>query len=249
MIAWKLGQVVFPNSLAYHAIYFGSVLILGFAWALYMRFHPLRRPFHSNAKIREEFLKEQPINRIRTEQYLNELLDKEKTDIKKWQDEVKLPTSIKDGLKILLIRRWAQDASDQEFTEWAVKALEYNLDSPSLRILAGLNLPADREDIPQYFEATLHELSIPQLSQDGMIMDYFHYICKAIVNGAISPDQGIHLIHLKVIDPLSHPDGLMAWCYMWEGNSPDGSFAELNGVARDNLILEYARKELESIKV
>ena len=154
--------------------------------------------------------------------------------------------TINDKLSNLLARRWASDALGEDYVKWALDALEAGWDTPSLRILAGLNLTSPLADIEPYFLSVLKELSIEEPAPDEMPLHYLRYVCRAIMTRTITPDQGIDLIHKRVINPLGHPKHLMHWCFLWEGNNPDGSFAELKGIERDNIIIEYARKEIAS---
>jgi hypothetical protein len=48
-----------------------------------------------------------------------------------------------------------------------------------------------------------------------------------------------------VVGPLNHPADLMGWCYLWEGNAPDGSFAGLSREELDRTAREFARTWLE----
>lgn len=64
-------------------------------------------------------------------------------------------------------------------------------------------------------------------------------VAEAIANGAISPDEGITLIHQRVVSPLGHREDLMRWCALWEGLTAGGG-AELEDSERAEAIRSEA---------
>lgn len=60
----------------------------------------------------------------------------------------------------LILNRSLGTAYPDQYVDWAVEQMCNGLDSPSLRILAGLNTKFDSEEIESYFKKTCSELDI-----------------------------------------------------------------------------------------
>lgn len=54
-------------------------------------------------------------------------------------------------------------------------------------------------------------------------------------------------MHSAVVGPLNHPDDLMGWCYLWEGNPPDGTFEDLSDAEIESEARAFAAKWLASL--
>lgn len=63
----------------------------------------------------------------------------------------------------LLLNRSMGLATPESHINWAVERLCEGVDSPSLRILAGLNVLLERDEIEEYFTKTCKELNIDSL--------------------------------------------------------------------------------------
>jgi hypothetical protein len=85
----------------------------------------------------------------------------------------------------------------ESIPELAASTLEEGLDSPSLRILAGIT-QNDAEEIRKYLLRTINELEIecPSKEQSAWLL-IEHYI-KQIIENKIDPHAGIHLIIWKI---------------------------------------------------
>jgi hypothetical protein len=244
IIAWQAGGLIFGHGLKFNLIFFGSIIVVAVVAAIIWVFYSYKlHRMNTSIKTFKHNLASDQEKAKRIDEYYQ----KEINTIKQWQGTA-IPQAIQNQLTILLARRWAGDSSREEYIKWAQDVLEQNLDSQSIRILAGLNLPTDQSEVEQYFLRSLRDLAIQEPSQDEMPIHYFHYMCRAILAEKVTPDHGIDLIHKRVVTPLGHPDKLMPWCFLWEWNHPR-TLAEIKGgaVARDGLIREYASKELESI--
>lgn len=57
----------------------------------------------------------------------------------------------------------------EEYVEWAVQAIVDGIDSPSLRILAGLPHLVIPSEAEHYFQRTLSELGVPLISGEEAI--------------------------------------------------------------------------------
>lgn len=145
-------------------------------------------------------------------------------------------------LELAVVFQLDSASDNRPFVNWAVDALVAGFDTPSLRVLAGLDLDGEplRADVYPAFAASLSELGIrlPDASVTGRL--YVRHVAQAIVAGAIAPRDGAELIHARVVSPLEHPPDLMPWCYVWEGNSIDCTLLGDNEI--DEEIIRLAKK-------
>jgi hypothetical protein len=108
--------------------------------------------------------------------------------------------------------------SGEKICAWAVSALEAGFDTESLRTLAGMSL----EVLPSFFEAR-------------------PYFMRALQELQLSlPSNREEALRAYVV-PLNHPPDLMGWCYLWEGNAPDGTFAKMSEEDLERAAREFAR--------
>jgi hypothetical protein len=128
-----------------------------------------------------------------------------------------------------------------DYSRWGEAALEHGLDSPALRILAGLGPQTIWSEAEPYFRRTLAELGITLPTVDESLRRlYLREVAGQIAVGEIPPAKGLERIHRWVVGPLGHPPDLSHWCYLWEGLDPEG-FGELSEGARDALALAAAK--------
>jgi hypothetical protein len=146
------------------------------------------------------------------------------------------------SLEVLVLLQSGQPIG-QRAVDWAVSALEAGFDCHSIRLLAGLDMsgqPTSFEAIP-LFDAALLELGIQKPSFDEAARLYVREIADATLAGRLAPRHAADLIHRRVIGPLDHPEDLMPWCYVWEGNSADCT-RSLEDHEWDNEIMKVARE-------
>jgi hypothetical protein len=137
----------------------------------------------------------------------------------------------------------------EKICAWAVSALEAGFDTESVRILAGTSLEA----LPSFFEARPYfmralqelQLSVPT-SREEALRAYTRSVAEDLVLGRIAVESALDDIHSAVVGPLNHPPDLMGWCYLWEGNAPDGSFAEMSKEELKEAAREFAKTWLAS---
>jgi hypothetical protein len=143
----------------------------------------------------------------------------------------------------LLIRELRDKPSGSDFVAWAVQALCDGYDSPTLRLLAGLDL----DGLPSAFEASekfravLDELGIQLPDEPTLLRTYVEDVARAIVQGNLEPQAAVAQIHREVLTPFEHPTDLMAWCYLWEGLDPK-DYSSLEGEALDQAIHQAAQQ-------
>lgn len=123
------------------------------------------------------------------------------------------------GLAALLT---SPEISGDDYVAWACAELGKGVDSPSLRILAGLSRGANPFEAETHFRSALGELHIELPEMSRIRLAYLRCVAEAIAGGTISPDEGIALIHRRVVSPLGHREDVMRWCRLWEGISASG---------------------------
>jgi len=94
----------------------------------------------------------------------------------------------------------------ERLPEVAIDALEEGIDSPALRMLAGLV----KNEIPEaatIFSRALKELGFPELSRRDAVRVYAIAVSEQILNGKISPLDGANKLwdaSIRVKDPDFH---------------------------------------------
>lgn len=145
-------------------------------------------------------------------------------------------------------RAWlafASTAIGDDLVRWAEGALETGLDSPSLRRLAALGLPAALSEASPLLRRALEELGIrPPITDEEARRHHLADVCDEMLSGARTVEQALDEIERTVVSPLGHPDDLMPWCYLGSGLSegPDGIFASLGAEEREAAALAAARR-------
>jgi len=132
---------------------------------------------------------------------------------------------------------------------WAVSALEAGFDTESLRVLASMSLEAMPNffETKSYFAKALQELQLPVPStREEALREYARSVAQDLVMGQMTVKNALNNIHCSVVSELDHPPDLQGWCYLWEGNSPDGSFAEMSEVELEQAACAFARAWLAS---
>ncbi len=127
--------------------------------------------------------------------------------------------------------------------DWAISTLGEGYDSPSLRVLAGLDLDAQptTEEAFQLVNAAFQEMGLRRPDLDTTARWYVCEVATAVVAGEVPPREAADKIHRLVMTPMGHPKDLMAWCYVWEGNAADCS-RPLEEYERDGEILKVAKQ-------
>jgi hypothetical protein len=79
----------------------------------------------------------------------------------------------------------------EDYIDWAYEMLLQDYDSPSLRILAGLNRPSSLREIGPYFWKAIEELQIEIPEPKTAIWDYACDLAQKIVDGQFTNIQDI----------------------------------------------------------
>jgi hypothetical protein len=95
----------------------------------------------------------------------------------------------------------------------ALEALEGELDTPSLRILAGLSENENEFVIEKYFKDTLKELSIELPEKRQAAIDFGLAIAEDIIEGREKIFEGVQKIKRKAIDTYPFNEEAKNYCY------------------------------------
>ncbi len=95
----------------------------------------------------------------------------------------------------------------------ALQALQQNLDTPSLRILAGLSDSEDGYIIDKYFKDTLKELSIDLPDKRQAAIEVGLAIAEEIFEGKQNVFEGVQNIKWNAIDAYPFYDETKDYCY------------------------------------
>ena len=124
----------------------------------------------------------------------------------------------------LLAKKVNESVCGQDYVDWAVQALTEGFNSPSLLILSSLDIDKNfsKWEAEILFTKVVTELGWIIPSDEVILQAHLVTLATQIKKGDIDPEVGIERIHREVISPLGHPEDLLSWCFLWEGNSPTG---------------------------
>lgn len=110
----------------------------------------------------------------------------------------------------LFAKKHLQSTMTEEYVQWAIDMLELEFDSKNLRILAGLSNPLNPWEVDHYFELALNDLNISKPNKEEAIKYYSIYLCEQMLNGEISPSNGLEKF-CWIAQELDYPDEYMMW--------------------------------------
>lgn len=87
--------------------------------------------------------------------------------------------------EVLLLRRALGRAQPEDYVDWAVECLCDDLDGANLRILAGLSIRFDRDDVERYFLRACGELGLGDLGDRPSPLATARLIRRAFDRGRI----------------------------------------------------------------
>jgi hypothetical protein len=91
-------------------------------------------------------------------------------------------------------KRALQQLSSVDYVDWAGEMLVQGYDSPSLRILAGLNRSASTFEAEGYFDRSMTELSLTPPDSDAAIRAYACEIARQITEDKITAKDGVRAL-------------------------------------------------------
>ena len=111
----------------------------------------------------------------------------------------------------LLLDRWMGYALPEDYVAWAVELLVAGRDTPSLRVLAGLNPTLERGDIEVYFLRSCKELKLRPLESSDSPRDAVPLVKRLYRSGTLSPVETLQLMS-RLFELSDYPDPLLeAW--------------------------------------
>jgi hypothetical protein len=109
----------------------------------------------------------------------------------------------------------------KDYISWAVDLLVAGRDTPSLRILAGLNATLDRGDIEEYFIRTCKELGLESLELSDNPRDAVPFVRRLSRSGTLSPKETLHhMSRLYELSEYSDPQ-LELWFALKDDRFPE----------------------------
>jgi hypothetical protein len=109
-------------------------------------------------------------------------------------------------------RRALNQARSEDTIAWAVASLEQGFDTPSLRILAGLDLtrPIDSFEVQTFFQKALGELELTEPGLYEAILQYADLIVNDLLDGAMDPKPAVSLL-ARLWAAADYPVHLAVW--------------------------------------
>lgn len=101
-------------------------------------------------------------------------------------------------------------ADDAAYVSWAITRLSEGLDSPNLRMLAGLEPLLNHFEVKHHFIKALKELRIERKSEKEEIESYVTEVAQAVVNGRIQPKVAVATMN-SICIASDYPSELMGW--------------------------------------
>lgn len=133
--------------------------------------------------------------------------------------------TVSDSTESLLLRRALGRACPQDYVDWAIDQICRGIDSSNLRILAGLNLRFDRDEVESYFLLSCRDLGIVHTDDAVAPLDVAGLIRRFYEQGRISSDETIEMM-AELYESSEYQEELLApWYSMREELScGDGYF-------------------------
>ena len=94
----------------------------------------------------------------------------------------------------LLLHRALGTSTREQHIEWAVQLLAQGSDTPSLRILAGLNPKTERDKIESFFRKALQELGIGNAALPTNLRQVTELVWQAYEELELSAEQVVHMM-------------------------------------------------------
>jgi hypothetical protein len=113
--------------------------------------------------------------------------------------------------KAIFGKRFLQHVFAEDYIDWAYEMLLQDYDSPSLRILAGLNRPSNFLEISPYFLDAIEELKIEIPEPKAAIRDYACDLAQQIVDGQFTSIRGVVGTLYKICRDLDYDPEYTVW--------------------------------------
>ena len=146
------------------------------------------------------------------------------------------------------VRDYIAEPSSRDYVDWAVNALLQGFEAPSLNILAGLDFEDGGAiwDAQKYFNRCMVELKLePPDHAATLLRLYLSELVSQIASGEADPRETLNRIHRSIVNPLNHSEDLMPWCFLWEGNTPDGHQGQYSEDEYREAVVAYAQSWIQ----
>lgn len=130
--------------------------------------------------------------------------------------------------------------------EWAVSQMEEGVDTPHLRILAGLSVTDEEPVVSGYFGLVLQDIGEAPLDDIEVRLGQARALASEMISGTIVPSECAHRVHDVAVGPLNHPAVLQPWCDLDGGfvTESGGPVRVLSEAELDRAVLEYGARFL-----
>lgn len=96
-------------------------------------------------------------------------------------------------------KRVIRHLDSNDYASWAGEMLTVGFDSPSLRILAGLNTFDSTHQAEDYFRRTITELKVEIPSREESLRQYACNVAKQIINRTVVPVDGVRELYAACV--------------------------------------------------
>jgi hypothetical protein len=110
-------------------------------------------------------------------------------------------------------RRAMNRVSAADYVEWATGMLVDGHDTPTLRVLAGLDERGSAFEAEEYFRRVLRELQIPEPDEAGKMRAYACDLARQIVSGTLAAEEGVRALY-QVCLATGYAPQFMVWLYL-----------------------------------
>lgn len=102
---------------------------------------------------------------------------------------VEAKTALEKSLEPLVVGEFYDRTDAKDYIGWAAKTLEAGFDSASLRVLSGLSLPIENDEVVLYFKRSLDELELVLPPLAYSLYAEIRLIAEAFEAGTITAEE------------------------------------------------------------
>lgn len=151
------------------------------------------------------------------------------------------------SLRDLILAYVDGSCTGAQAARWAEDALTRGVDTPEIRVLAGVDPGCRQDELEFDLRRAAIETGISLTGHDvtKLRRDLLRDLLAEVVAKGAPIAAILDRIHREVMIPLDHPSDLRAWCLLWEGNHPE-RMTVIQDRERDELARELAKRTLRS---
>jgi hypothetical protein len=148
---------------------------------------------------------------------------------------------LSDALIMILVTRMDSAVTGDRLVEWAMAALEEDLESPALVWLAGLPRSCSLWEAGPLLDRALSELAVTPLPDATELRRaYVGAMSRQLLSQRVSVSVALDCIHKFAVSPLNHPHDLTSWCFAWEGLDDSREYLTMTDKETDERARELA---------